>query len=158
MSYALFLGFAFCCLSWICGVILVAIDSYADKVDKKKAALGDDEKFKLSDVRQLGIAIWLMSLIIFFYDSIVFPYISNLMNPMLQIKYGFSEDKAATTVFLPYIISPFLCAPLGYLIDKTGRRVLYCKCPSINLCRHPWVADSAADVSDHSGAEGKHRP
>ena len=69
-----------------------------------------------------------MSAIIFFYDSVVFPYISNLANPMLQIKYGFSEEKAATIVFLPYIMSPFLCGPIAYLVDKSGHRVLYCNC------------------------------
>jgi hypothetical protein len=48
------MGFAFCLLSWVSGVVLVAIDAYADKVDKKKAAIDDDDRFKLSDVRYLG--------------------------------------------------------------------------------------------------------
>lgn len=107
---------------------MVVIDAYADKVDKKKAAINDEDRFKLSDVRHLGWPIWLFSAIVFFYDSVVFPYISNLSNPMLQIKYGFSEEDAATILFLPYLISPILCPAIGYLVDKSGKRVLYCKC------------------------------
>jgi hypothetical protein len=32
-----------------------------------------------------------MCVIIFLYDSVVFPYISNLGTPLLVIKYGFTE-------------------------------------------------------------------
>jgi hypothetical protein len=79
----------------------------------------------------MGLPIWLMCVIIFMQDSVVFPYISNLGTPMLVIKYGFTEEQAASIVFLPYIISPFLGAPIGYIVDKSGHRVLYCRSFSI---------------------------
>jgi MFS family permease len=43
---ALWAGFAICVLSWICGLILVIIDAYADKKDGKIAKLSEEDKFR----------------------------------------------------------------------------------------------------------------
>lgn len=75
----------------------------------------------------MGFPIWTMSVVVFFVYSVIYPYISNVSDAMLVIKYGYTEEQAATIVFLPYVISPFLCPPLGWLIDKVGKRVQFCK-------------------------------
>lgn len=44
---------------------------------------------------------------------------------MLQGKYGYTLAEAGSTCFLPYLISAFLCAPVGYMIDKVGMRAIF---------------------------------
>lgn len=58
---------------------------------------------------------------------VIFPFLSNVMNKMLQEKYGYDSAKAGSANFLPYLISAFLCAPMGYVIDKVGKRALFSK-------------------------------
>jgi len=55
---------------------------------------------------------------------VLFPFLSNICNLMLQEKYGYTENQAASANFLPYLISAFLSAPLGFMIDKVGKRAL----------------------------------
>lgn len=43
-------GSGLCVISLIAGILLVLIDSYADKTDKKDLALSDDDKFQLKDI------------------------------------------------------------------------------------------------------------
>ena len=43
---ALWTGFGICCFSWLCGMGLVAVDTYADKKDGKKAELSEEDKFR----------------------------------------------------------------------------------------------------------------
>lgn len=127
VSYGLFTGFAICCVSVLAGIGIVCLESRANKIDKKKSTVGQDDKFKWSDVKLLGFPLWIMSFTVFFVYCVVYPYISNVCNAMLVIKYGYTEDEAATVVFLPYLMSPFLCPPLGILIDKVGKRVQFSK-------------------------------
>ena len=63
---------------------------------------------------------------------VIFPYLSNITNVMLQDKYGYTSDQAGPANFLPYLISAFLCAPMGFLIDKVGKRAIFSKLPIAN--------------------------
>lgn len=107
--------------------VVVWMDKVADKHDKRRVEVEVEEKFEFSDIKRLGKPIWLVGLVAFCQEVVMYPYISIISPEMLQIKYGYSEEQAARIVFLPFVISPFICVPLGYVIDITGRRVLYCK-------------------------------
>ena len=43
---ALWVGFGVCVFSWFCGLVLAAIDKYADVKDGTVAKLSDEDKFK----------------------------------------------------------------------------------------------------------------
>ena len=47
---ALYVGFGVCCFSWVCGLVLVLIDTYADRKDGKVAELAETDKFKCSHI------------------------------------------------------------------------------------------------------------
>ena len=91
VSWGLFIGFAFCCFSLLCALALIALDSYADRVDRRQAALTDEDRFHIRDVKYLPKPLWLICVIAFFWDSVVYTFISNIMQPMMVYKYGYSE-------------------------------------------------------------------
>lgn len=104
------------------------MDAYADRVEGKKAiALTEEEKFKFSDLTKLGKPFWLLTVSCLLIYAVIFPFISTNANQMLQIKYGFTSEEAGFYYSLPYLISAFLCAPFGLVIDKVGRRALFSK-------------------------------
>jgi hypothetical protein len=70
------LGTGICIISLIAGIILVLIDSYADKKDgKTKLELTDEDKFKWSDLQKFGLPFWLVALSCVFVYMAMFPFI-----------------------------------------------------------------------------------
>ena len=128
VAYGLFLGFFICLISLVFAFLLACIDAYADRVENKKAiALTEEEKFKLADLKKFERPYWLLSASCVLCYCVIFPYISNLSNMMLQDKYAFSNTEAGFYYTLPYNISLFACIPMGLLIDLVGRKVLFSK-------------------------------
>lgn len=125
VSYGFFLGFAVCVGAWVTAVLLAVIDKWADKVEGKEAVhLSEEEKFHFSDIKHFERPYWLIVLSCVLLYCVLFPFLSNVCNLMLIEKYGYSEQEAGSANFLPYLISAFLSAPLGFAIDKVGRRAL----------------------------------
>lgn len=128
VAYTLFLGFAVCVVSWITSLLLAAIDKYADKVEGKTAiVLSEEEKFHWSDLRKFQLPYWLLVVSCVMVYCVIFPFLSLVCHDMLILKYGYTPAEAGHTNFMPYLISAFLCAPFGIIIDKVGRRALFSK-------------------------------
>ena len=77
LGNALAVGFAICCFSLICAFVLVFLDKLAEKINpnSEKAVLGDDEKFKLSEIYQFKTPFWLLTGSYVVTSRSVFPYI-----------------------------------------------------------------------------------
>lgn len=95
VAYGLFLGFAICVMSWITAMVLACIDAYADKVEGKKGIkLSEEEKFHIRDVGKFEKPYWLLVASCVLVYCVIFPLLSNIMNKMLQEKYGYNEAEA----------------------------------------------------------------
>lgn len=68
-------GFGMCVISLCCGIGLVLIDRYADKVDKKDLFLTDEDKFKFKDILEFKLPFWLVSASCVFVYMSIFPFI-----------------------------------------------------------------------------------
>jgi hypothetical protein len=60
--------------SWCCGIVLCAVDSYADKKDGTKAVISEEDKFKWSQVKEFGKPFWLISISCVAVYCSIFPY------------------------------------------------------------------------------------
>jgi len=125
LGFALWVGFAICVASLSLAVCLVFIDYYREKKNPKgeKAALGEDEKFKWSDIKQFKMPYWLITISCCVTYMSVFPYIQKC-GYILEDKYGFSEERAGQLFGIPYFISAAVSPFLGLAVDKMGKRAL----------------------------------
>jgi MFS family permease len=121
---ALTVGFFLCCFSLLMAVGMIILDKRSEDADKNSgnaARLGDDEKFKWSDLLEFGTSFWLLSGSCVLTYMSIFPYI-QICSDMLQVKYGFDSKTAGFLFGIPYIISAIMSPLLGLFIDKVGKR------------------------------------
>lgn len=163
VSWGLFLGFAVCVMSWVMAICLATIDAWADKVEGKSGIqLTEEEKFHLKDIGKFEKPYWLLVLSCVLVYCVIFPYLSNIGIVMLEGKYGYTKKEAGSTCFLPYLISAFLCAPVGYLIDKVGKRAIFSKYLFFvvivnSFTSHGIVLRGDSRNDNHDVTEGKPR-
>jgi MFS family permease len=74
---ALYVGFGVCCFSWVCGLMLVLVDSYADRKDGRVAGLSETEKFKCSHIFAFTLPFWLIVVSCVSVYCSIFPYSWN---------------------------------------------------------------------------------
>lgn len=79
----MWVGMGLCVFSLIAGVLLVAIDAYADKQDKRELSLSADDKFSWRDITQFKLPFWLVSASCVFVYMSIFPFI-QISNAVLQ--------------------------------------------------------------------------
>jgi len=104
--------------------LLVHIDRWAAKKDDVEAVVNEEEKFKMSDLKEFkGLPFWLVTASCVIVYMVIFPYI-QFASDMLTERFGFGSF-AGTLYALPYIISGILSPMLGFAIDKFGRRALF---------------------------------
>lgn len=68
-------GFVLCVVSLIAAVLIVLLDLYADRTDKKELAISAEDKFKLKDLLEFKLPYWLVSASCVFVYMSIFPYI-----------------------------------------------------------------------------------
>ena len=124
---ALLVGFFVCIFSLVTAIVLVLIDRWAEKKDDVKVELSDDDKFKLSDLKLFKtLPFWLVTASCVLIYMVVFIYIQNAAQ-MLEDRFGFTKNQAATYYTTPYIISGVASPILGFIIDKVGKRTIFSK-------------------------------
>ena len=133
VGFALYIGAMICCLSFVCAIVLAAIDRYADKKDNKTVVLTEADKFQLKDLKEFSLSFWLIVLSCVFVYMSIFPFIQNSESLMEQ-KFGFSSETAGTWYGMPYFMSAFLSPVLGFCIDKVGKRALIIMFSSCIVC------------------------
>ncbi|KAA0201581.1 hypothetical protein HAZT_HAZT003892 [Hyalella azteca] len=82
------------------------------------------EKIQLKDIGKFPLSFWLISVICVTFYSAIFPFI-GLSKVFFMYKYGLSSAKANTVSSIVYIISAFASPMFGFVVDKTGRNIMW---------------------------------
>ena len=124
MGMALLIGFFVCLFSLVMALFMARLDSWAEKKDGVSASLGEDQKIKLSDLKEFkSLPFWLLTSSCFFTYMVIFAFVANA-DEMLQKRFGF--DSLAGTLFaIPYVISAILSPIVGMSMDKYGYSPLF---------------------------------
>ena len=146
ITLPLYVGLGFCVFSFFCGIGIVVVDWYADKVDGVAAKLTDDDKFKCSDLKSFSLPYWLITFSCVVIYCCIFPYTWNTAT-MLNDEFSIPVNTASTLYSLPFFISAGLAPPLGYFIDKIGHRALFSKLPLFFITFYYLVGGSSLLVA-----------
>ncbi|KAJ8368807.1 hypothetical protein SKAU_G00088350 [Synaphobranchus kaupii] len=144
-----------CLFSLVCALVLGYLDKRAEKIlNKEQGKTG--EVIKLTDVKDFSFSLWLIFLICVAYYAAIFPFI-GLGQVFFIEKFNFSPAEARAVNSIVYIISAPASPILGFLVDKTGKNVIWVLCAVVaTLAAHmmlaftfwnPWIAMSLLGVS-----------
>lgn len=117
-------GGSFCVLSFICALVLGALDKRAERLLKKESERDAGETVQLRDIATFPATFWLLSLVCLSYYVAIFPFIS-LGQVFFMKKFDFEAQNANFITGLIYLISAPASPLLGFLIDKTGLNITY---------------------------------
>uniref|UniRef100_A0A8C5C9Z8 Lysosomal dipeptide transporter MFSD1 n=1 Tax=Gadus morhua TaxID=8049 RepID=A0A8C5C9Z8_GADMO len=134
LGTALMIASVTCFFSLVCALVLGYLDRRAERILKKEQGK-TGEVIKLTDVKDFPLSLWLIFIICVGY----YVCRSFLFKPVV------------------YIISAPASPILGFLVDKTGRNVIWVMCAVVTtLAAHmmlaftfwnPWIAMSLLGVS-----------
>ncbi|KAG8001954.1 Major facilitator superfamily domain-containing protein 1 [Nibea albiflora] len=120
------------------------------------ASLMIGEVIKLTDVKDFPLPLWLIFIICVGYYVAIFPFI-GLGQVFFIEKFNFSPAEARAVNSIVYIISAPASPILGFMVDKTGRNVVWVMIAVFTtLCAHmmlaftfwnPWIAMSLLGLS-----------
>uniref|UniRef100_A0A8C4ZLH4 Lysosomal dipeptide transporter MFSD1 n=1 Tax=Gadus morhua TaxID=8049 RepID=A0A8C4ZLH4_GADMO len=156
LGTALMIGTVFTCFfSLVCALVLGYLDRRAERILKKEQGK-TGEVIKLTDVKDFPLSLWLIFIICVGYYVAIFPFI-GLGQVFFIEKFNFSPAEARAINSVVYIISAPASPILGFLVDKTGRNVIWVMCAVVTtLAAHmmlaftfwnPWIAMSLLGVS-----------
>lgn len=130
INSVMWVGFGICLFSLLAGIILVLIDAYADRHDKKDLSVSEDDKFKWRDLMEFELPFWLVCASCVFVYMSIFPFI-QISSTFLEEQYGFDANMAGILYSVPYFMSAALSPLLGYLIDTFGKRAIFISVSSL---------------------------
>uniref|UniRef100_A0A672G2C7 Lysosomal dipeptide transporter MFSD1 n=1 Tax=Salarias fasciatus TaxID=181472 RepID=A0A672G2C7_SALFA len=144
-----------CLFSLFCAVVLGFLDKRAERIlQKEEGKTG--EVIQLTDVKNFPLSLWLIFIICVGYYVAVFPFI-GLGQVFFIEKFNFSPAQARAVNSIVYIISAPASPLLGFMVDKTGRNVIWVIIAVVaTLAAHmmlaftfwnPWIAMSLLGVS-----------
>uniref|UniRef100_T1INA2 Lysosomal dipeptide transporter MFSD1 n=1 Tax=Strigamia maritima TaxID=126957 RepID=T1INA2_STRMM len=110
-------------ISLACALILAFLDKRAEKILNKQTT-GTGEVIRFKDILYFPLSFWLISIVCVSYYVAIFPFI-GLGNEFFTRKFGMSISSANTVTSLVYSLSAVASPLLGYLIDRTGRNVIW---------------------------------
>ncbi|KAM9318967.1 lysosomal dipeptide transporter MFSD1 isoform 1-T1 [Pholidichthys leucotaenia] len=155
LGWSLMIAGVTCVFSLICALVLAFLDKRAERIlQKEEGKTG--EVIKITDVKDFPITLWLIFIICVGYYVAVFPFI-GLGQLFFIEKFGFSPTQARAVNSIVYIISAPASPVLGFIVDKTGRNVVWVIIAVFaTLIAHmmlaftfwnPWIAMSLLGVS-----------
>ncbi|XP_067102013.1 lysosomal dipeptide transporter MFSD1 isoform X1 [Osmerus mordax] len=155
LGVSLMIGALTCVFSLVCALVLAVLDRRAEKILNKEQG-NTGEVIKLTDVKDFPFPLWLIFLICVGYYVAIFPFI-GLGQVFFIEKFNFSPAEARAINSVVYIISAPASPLLGFLVDRTGRNVLWVLCAVVcTLLAHmmlaftfwnPWIAMSLLGLS-----------
>uniref|UniRef100_A0A8C1UQW2 Lysosomal dipeptide transporter MFSD1 n=1 Tax=Cyprinus carpio TaxID=7962 RepID=A0A8C1UQW2_CYPCA len=136
LGITLMIAASTCLFSLICALILGFLDRRAEKIlHKEQGRTG--EVIKLTDVKDFPVSLWLIFIICVAYYVAIFPFIGL-------------DFKMEIICIIVYIISAPASPLLGFMVDRTGRNILWVMLAVITtLLSHmmlaftfwnPWIA------------------
>ncbi|XP_041920440.1 major facilitator superfamily domain-containing protein 1 [Alosa sapidissima] len=150
LGIALMIGATTCLFSLACALVLGFLDRRAERILKKEQGK-TGEVIKLTDVKDFPLQLWLIFIICVCYYVAIFPFI-GLGQVFFIEKFDFSPAEARAINSIVYIISAPASPVLGFMVDRTGKNVLWVACAILaTLTAHmmlaftfwnPWIAMS----------------
>ncbi|XP_076139062.1 lysosomal dipeptide transporter MFSD1 [Alosa pseudoharengus] len=150
LGIALMIGATTCLFSLACALVLGFLDRRAERILKKEQGK-TGEVIKLTDVKDFPLQLWLIFIICVCYYVAIFPFI-GLGQVFFIEKFDFSPAEARAINSIVYIISAPASPVLGFMVDRTGKNVLWVACAILaTLAAHmmlaftfwnPWIAMS----------------
>uniref|UniRef100_A0A671LLF3 Lysosomal dipeptide transporter MFSD1 n=1 Tax=Sinocyclocheilus anshuiensis TaxID=1608454 RepID=A0A671LLF3_9TELE len=123
LGITLMIAASTCLFSLICALILGFLDRRAEKIlHKEQGKTG--EVIKLTDVKDFPFSLWLIFIICVAYYVAIFPFI-GLGQVFFIEKFAFTTVQARAINSIVYIISAPASPLLGFMVDRTGRNVLW---------------------------------
>ncbi|XP_044523636.1 major facilitator superfamily domain-containing protein 1 [Gracilinanus agilis] len=155
LGVTLMIGGVTCVFSLLCGLILAFMDWRAEKIlHKEQGKTG--EVIKIRDMKDFSLSLWIIFLICVWYYVAIFPFI-GLGKLFFIEKYKLSPQTASAINSIVYVISAPLSPAFGFLVDKTGRNVLWVLFAVVaTLASHsmlaftfwnPWIAMCLLGIS-----------
>uniref|UniRef100_A0A8C2WCX4 Lysosomal dipeptide transporter MFSD1 n=1 Tax=Cyclopterus lumpus TaxID=8103 RepID=A0A8C2WCX4_CYCLU len=144
-----------CLFSLMCALVLGFLDKRAERILHKEGGEAG-EVIKLTDVKDFPFHLWLIFIICVCYYVAIFPFI-GLGQVFFIEKFNFSPAEARAVNSIVYIISAPASPLLGFMVDRTGRNVVWVMFAVVaTLAAHmmlaftfwnPWIAMSLLGVS-----------
>uniref|UniRef100_A0A4W6C0E9 Lysosomal dipeptide transporter MFSD1 n=1 Tax=Lates calcarifer TaxID=8187 RepID=A0A4W6C0E9_LATCA len=155
LGISLMIAAVTCLFSLVCALVLAFLDKRAERIlHKEEGKTG--EVIKLTDVKDFPFPLWLIFIICVGYYVAIFPFI-GLGQVFFIEKFNFSPAEARAVNSIVYIISAPASPVLGFMVDKTGRNVVWVITAVVaTLAAHmmlaftfwnPWIAMSLLGVS-----------
>ncbi|KAG7235030.1 hypothetical protein INR49_003395 [Caranx melampygus] len=155
LGISLMIAAVTCLFSLICALVLAFLDKRAERIlHKEQGKTG--EVIKLTDVKDFPLSLWLIFIICVGYYVAIFPFI-GLAQVFFIEKFNFSPAEARAVNSIVYIISAPASPVLGFMVDRTGRNVVWVIIAVVTtLAAHmmlaftfwnPWIAMSLLGVS-----------
>uniref|UniRef100_H3CQI6 Lysosomal dipeptide transporter MFSD1 n=1 Tax=Tetraodon nigroviridis TaxID=99883 RepID=H3CQI6_TETNG len=149
LGISLMIGGLTCLFSLFCALVLILLDRRAEKILHKERG-GTGEVIKLTLVKDFPFSLWLIFIICVVASYVaIFPFIGHR-----AVLFFFSRQKILGIV---YLISGPESPVLGFLVDKTGRNVIWVLIAVVTtLAAHmmlaftfwnPWIAMSVLGAS-----------
>ncbi|XP_056297624.1 major facilitator superfamily domain-containing protein 1 [Pseudoliparis swirei] len=155
LGVSLMIASVTCLFSLMCALVLGFLDKRAEKILQKEGR-GAGEVIKLTDVKDFPFHLWLIFIICVCYYVAIFPFI-GLGQVFFIEKFNFSPAEARLVNSIVYIISAPASPLLGFMVDRTGRNVLWVMVAVVStLAAHmmlaftfwnPWIAMSLLGIS-----------
>uniref|UniRef100_A0A8C2G5J4 Lysosomal dipeptide transporter MFSD1 n=1 Tax=Cyprinus carpio TaxID=7962 RepID=A0A8C2G5J4_CYPCA len=148
LGVTLMIAASTCLFSLICALILGFLDRRAERIlHKEQGRTG--EVIKLTDVKDFPVSLWLVFIICVAYYVAIFPFI-GLGQVFFIEKFAFTTVQARAINSIVYIISAPASPLLGFVVDRTGRNVLWVMLAVVSLAHtltllaftfwNPWIA------------------
>ncbi|KAL0105712.1 hypothetical protein PUN28_015880 [Cardiocondyla obscurior] len=123
IGIVLFLAAITCVMSIICACVLAFMDKRAERLLRRGEGQ-ESQVVSLTDVKDFKPIFWLVAVICIAYYVAIFPFIA-LGKVFFERKYEYDPSSANTVNSLVYSISAIASPLLGYLVDRTGKNVLW---------------------------------
>lgn len=122
-----------CVFSLISAVILAFMDKRHAEKTNRAAATAHDEKIRMSDVKKFPLNFWILSMICVMYYLTIFPFV-GLAKVYFMRKYGLDDNGANMVNSCVYIVSAIISPLCGFLVDRTGRNIMWIALGTILTC------------------------
>jgi MFS family permease len=131
LLWAMYVGNMFCVFSLCCCFLLNWLDYRAERMrletDSNVSIVsedGDQEPVRLSDCLSFPLTVWLIMVITLTFYAAVFVFLQNGVQFIHQ-RYNINDKRSSFMMSLPYTVSALACPVFGFLVDKTGRAILW---------------------------------
>ncbi|CAG9797126.1 unnamed protein product [Chironomus riparius] len=124
LGMVIFAAASTCIMSFTSALLLGWMDKRAERVLRRQAIAAEGEIPRLSDVKTFKVTFWMVTVICVAYYVAIFPFIA-LGKVFFERKFDYSPEEANAVNSVIYLIAAFASPICGYIVDKTGRNVMW---------------------------------